>query len=282
MPMQNRNLEDANGYRYGYQGEFAEEDKETGLNAFELRMYDSRIGRWLSPDPYRQFDSPYLSMGNNHINFIDTDGGMCTDADGNVIPCPDGYGAYSGPTEDNAVFWENNLGQYEFAGIGLQEVSVSPRYTMTITRDVQTENSTTSTFDLNGGSILSSLNVSGYFLEPAGPDTTIPNQDMRIPEGTYNLSSHDGTRFQNVYKLYNDDVPQSRAILIHAGNFPQNTEGCLLPGFTRGTDRVGRSRPKLNQLRIAIDEMGVENVLIKIHNKFHDPIFPSQNPSDYN
>ena len=27
-------------YRYGYQGQFAEEDEETGWNSFELRMYD--------------------------------------------------------------------------------------------------------------------------------------------------------------------------------------------------------------------------------------------------
>jgi len=31
-------------YRFGYQGEFAEQDDETGWNAFELRMYDSKIG----------------------------------------------------------------------------------------------------------------------------------------------------------------------------------------------------------------------------------------------
>jgi len=84
MPMPNRNLEDANGYRYGYQGEFAEEDKETGLNAFELRMYDSRIGRWLSPDPYGQFDSPYLAMGNRPHMLVDPDGGCTVGVD-----CPD-------------------------------------------------------------------------------------------------------------------------------------------------------------------------------------------------
>ena len=42
-----------NHYRYGYQGEFSEEDEETGWNSFELRMYDPIIGRWMAPDPYR-------------------------------------------------------------------------------------------------------------------------------------------------------------------------------------------------------------------------------------
>lgn len=75
--MPNRHIEDANGYRYGYQGQFAEEDNETRLNAFELRMYDSRIGRWISPDPYGQFHSPYIGMSNNPISYADPDGG-CT------------------------------------------------------------------------------------------------------------------------------------------------------------------------------------------------------------
>lgn len=65
------------GYRYGYQGQYAEKDKgdETDWNAFELRMYDARLGRWLSTDPYNQFDSPYTSMGNNPVNGVDPDGG---------------------------------------------------------------------------------------------------------------------------------------------------------------------------------------------------------------
>jgi RHS repeat-associated protein len=79
MAMPNRQMTDANGYRYGYQGQYAEEDKETGLNAFQLRMYDTRINRWLSPDPYGQYHSPYMSMGNNWISFTDSDGGKADD-----------------------------------------------------------------------------------------------------------------------------------------------------------------------------------------------------------
>lgn len=73
--MPNRNVQ--GDYRYGYQGEYAETDKETGLNAFQLRMYDSRIGRWISPDPYGQFNSPYLAMDNRPNMLVDPDGG-CT------------------------------------------------------------------------------------------------------------------------------------------------------------------------------------------------------------
>ncbi len=71
MVMPARNLQ--GDYRYAYQGQ--EKDPETGKEAFELRLWDSRIGRWLTTDPKREFSSPYLGMGNNPIKKIDPDGG---------------------------------------------------------------------------------------------------------------------------------------------------------------------------------------------------------------
>ncbi|WP_394973700.1 RHS repeat-associated core domain-containing protein [uncultured Croceitalea sp.] len=74
MPMPGRQMTGAEQYRYGYQGQ--EKDPETGKEAFELRLWDSRIGRWLTTDPYGQYNSPYLGMGNNPMNGIDPDGGF--------------------------------------------------------------------------------------------------------------------------------------------------------------------------------------------------------------
>jgi RHS repeat-associated protein len=72
MPMPNRHTTD-NNYSYAFQGQ--EKDSETGMEAFQLRLWDGRIGRWLNPDPYGQYHSPYLGMGNNPISSIDPDGG---------------------------------------------------------------------------------------------------------------------------------------------------------------------------------------------------------------
>jgi len=69
--MPNRNIE--GNYRYKFQGQ--EKDAETGKEAFELRLWDGRIGRWLTVDPAGQYSSPYLGMGNNPINGVDPDGG---------------------------------------------------------------------------------------------------------------------------------------------------------------------------------------------------------------
>jgi RHS repeat-associated protein len=71
--MPNRNMISEN-YRFGYQGQFAEKDEETGWNSFQLRMWDGRIGRWSSMDPAGQYASTYLGMGNNPVNGVDADG----------------------------------------------------------------------------------------------------------------------------------------------------------------------------------------------------------------
>ena len=71
--MPGRYSQGANRYRFGYQG--IEHDPETGWNAFALRNYDPRMGRWFNPDPYGQHYSPYLAMGNNPVSMIDPDGG---------------------------------------------------------------------------------------------------------------------------------------------------------------------------------------------------------------
>lgn len=71
----------------------------------------------------------------------------------------------------------------------------------------------------------------GYTLEPSGPDTTKPNQNKRIPRGVYKTIKRYSPRFK--YKtplLYSPDVDASRCILIHKGNYPWDTTGCILVG----------------------------------------------------
>ena len=82
--MPNRQIVGGEPYRYAYQGQ--EKDPETGKEAFQLRLWDSRIGRWLTTDPYRQFSSPYLGMGNNPMRLVDPDGGFAyPETIGNIL-----------------------------------------------------------------------------------------------------------------------------------------------------------------------------------------------------
>jgi RHS repeat-associated protein len=69
----------AGAYRYGFNGK--ENDNEVkgegNTTAYEARIYDSRLGRWLSIDPLaHKFAglSTYMNSENNPIYFMDNDG----------------------------------------------------------------------------------------------------------------------------------------------------------------------------------------------------------------
>jgi len=93
-------------YRYGYQGQYAEHDTLTGFDSFELRLYNSRIGRWMSYDPEGQFNSPYVGMGNNPVSGIDPDGGFSIGPLG-AVGIGAGLGAIAG-----GLYSRNNGGDF--------------------------------------------------------------------------------------------------------------------------------------------------------------------------
>ncbi len=90
MCMPGRKYEAQIGYRYGYSGK--EKDNEIKGNGnildFGARIYDNRLGRWLSTDPLQsQYPdvSPYSYCYNNPIHFTDENGKWVRDQNGNVI-----------------------------------------------------------------------------------------------------------------------------------------------------------------------------------------------------
>jgi hypothetical protein len=136
-----------------------------------------------------------------------------------------------------------------------------------IVRKWQTDNSTISELITNGGLIR------GYVLERPGPDTTESGLRLRIPEGTYKLKWHNSSLpnvspHNPVPLLFNNDVPASRYILIHNGNFPHNTDGCLLVGKTRGTDLVNSSVAMLNELKTFLNESSIETIQLTISSDY--------------
>jgi RHS repeat-associated protein len=70
----------ASGYRYGFNGKENDDEVKGGQGNsqdYGMRMYDSRIGRWLSLDPLQRKypdKSAYSSTSNNPVNRIDVDG----------------------------------------------------------------------------------------------------------------------------------------------------------------------------------------------------------------
>ncbi len=77
MQMPGRKL--SGGYRYGFNGKEMDNDiSGTGNKLdFGARIYDSRLGRWLSVDPKAKdfpSEAPYIFGGNSPIVMIDPDG----------------------------------------------------------------------------------------------------------------------------------------------------------------------------------------------------------------
>src|SRR5574344_1665228 len=110
-------------------------------------------------------------------------------------------------------------------------------YKMVITRYNESKVSTIGKFILldNERNIIQE----GYTLEPAGPDTIKRNQDRRIPIGKYDSIIRFSPRFKlNTPLLYNETVPYDRYILIHVGNYPDDTDGCILVGDSVGKNAV--------------------------------------------
>ncbi|MDQ6609044.1 MAG: hypothetical protein M3Y85_04405, partial [Bacteroidota bacterium] len=76
--------EGGSDYRYGFNGKENDNDIEGERNSYDygLRIYDPRIGKFLSIDPLDKkfpYWSPYHFAGDNPIRFIDLDGGEILD-----------------------------------------------------------------------------------------------------------------------------------------------------------------------------------------------------------
>ncbi|EAH5940270.1 hypothetical protein EF233_02630 [Campylobacter jejuni] len=106
-------------------------------------------------------------------------------------------------------------------------------------------------------------------------------KDLRIPTGVYNLRRHSPSRFENTLRsitkkdddtminVYNDDVPSSRAILIHWGNTYKDTQGCILLGLTKdnNNESVGQSRQACKEFYDLMHGKNLEDIKLEITNE---------------
>ena len=74
-----------------------------------------------------------------------------------------------------------------------------------------------------------------------------------IPYGTYNIIITYSPRFKKNLPLLNN-VKGFDGIRIHSGNKPQDTEGCLLPGFNKVKGQVINSKVTTDKLIAQIQQ----------------------------
>ena len=74
-----------------------------------------------------------------------------------------------------------------------------------------------------------------------------------IPYGTYHITITYSPRFKKNLPLLNN-VKGFDGIRIHSGNKPQDTEGCLLPGFNKVKGQVINSKVTTDKLIAQIQQ----------------------------
>ena len=78
--------------------------------------------------------------------------------------------------------------------------------------------------------------------------------ETAIPEGRYQIILNYSDRFKRVMPRLLD-VPGFKGILIHSGNNPSQTEGCILVGrIIVNKEFIGESRSSFNELFSKINE----------------------------
>ena len=90
-----------------------------------------------------------------------------------------------------------------------------------------------------------------FTLEPPFADDTV--KPRAIPAGTYPLTIRYSAKHGRLVP-HVENVPGFTEVEIHWGNYPKDTEACLLVGTMQGTDFVGHSVEAFNDLFLRIQE----------------------------
>ena len=81
--------------------------------------------------------------------------------------------------------------------------------------------------------ILGSLYLNGAFI-----CYTLENASKAIPCGIYTVQNSKSPKFKRELPLlFRSNVPQSRGIRIHRGNTAKDSQGCVLVGMGRSTEK---------------------------------------------
>lgn len=76
------------------------------------------------------------------------------------------------------------------------------------------------------------------------------NKISRIPAGTYLLKKYSSDKFKNVFQIMG--VPGRDKCLLHVGNFPKDTEGCVLVAEWFDGGNVAGSKAGFQELSAVI------------------------------
>lgn len=121
-----------------------------------------------------------------------------------------------------------------------------------------------------------------YCCENIGPSTDTPQQDKRIMPRVYQLEWTSSSKNGSLAKKYPEfklkdgrnkaihltttELPSfaNRRILIHVGNYPQDTEGCLLFGYNTSNGSVSNSIECIKDFFKLVESIGISNITLEV------------------
>ncbi|OPY16869.1 MAG: hypothetical protein A4E70_02075 [Syntrophus sp. PtaU1.Bin005] len=150
-----------------------------------------------------------------------------------------------------AMMQDSSAAQTLYRQVPPPEAAPAPPATVTINinRQFETEQSTQGELQV-GTQTLRALELP----DRENASTNDSATAGRIPAGTY--QAHVRTDGPLGWRLELEGVPGRGNIQIHAGNTPEDTTGCILPGTTEGVDRVNNSRDARDIIRQEVENAG--------------------------
>lgn len=94
------------------------------------------------------------------------------------------------------------------------------------------------------------------------PVYTLEETELQIPPGTYPVELTFSPHFHRLLPLL--IVPHRSAIRIHAGNWPRDSEGCILVGLGKGSAMLYRSLEALDPLIQQIQAALAQGVAVSL------------------
>lgn len=132
---------------------------------------------------------------------------------------------------------------------------------LSLIRQVKTDNSTIGSLYIDGVFECYTLEDKDRGLSSQMPEALIKDMKVKgetaIPTGTYSIDMDTvSPRFSSSssYKSIGGKLPRLvgvkgfDGVLIHIGNYPKDTDGCILVGTTKATDSIGNSKVAFNAL----------------------------------
>lgn len=94
--------------------------------------------------------------------------------------------------------------------------------------------------------------------------TSLENEKLFIPPGTYKLEWHQSPHLNNATVPMLVNVPDRTEILLHWGNDEACSEGCILCGTVRDGNDIDTTQTACQELFAKINAIGIENCQIEI------------------